>query len=91
MLIVSEEGTRAILRAPNPLPTPPPSTPLSLLHADAVQSLPDEFDWRSVGGVDLTSPIRSQFVPQWCGRCVRVPKVALTHTALQHAVLVVWP
>ena len=65
---------------PDPLPAPPaPRVPLEELHAGALRAgLPSAFDWRSVsiagGGfanvtVDLSSPIRSQFVPQWCGSC----------------------
>ena len=52
---------------PSPLPTPPPSTPLSELYPpSSLASLPPSFTWRDVDGVDLTSPVRSQFAPQWC-------------------------
>ena len=50
---------------PHPRPTPPRSTPLHELYEGL--NVPDQFDWRNVSGADYTSPIRSQFVPRYCG------------------------
>ncbi len=54
-----------------PVPLPPPR--LHSLASDSLSlptgALPPSWDWRNVGGVDLTSPIRSQYLPQWCGSC----------------------
>ena len=53
---------------PNPLPSPFRLSPSSSALVSTT-TLPSSFDWRNVSGLDLTSPIRSQYVPQWCGSC----------------------
>ena len=53
---------------PDPLPAPTIHTPLFEQHRDLIASgLPASFDWRDVSGV--VSPIRSQYLPTWCGSC----------------------
>ena len=55
--------------APAQLPAPRLKTPASdSLHLPT-DRLPSAWDWRDVNGVDFTSSIRSQYVPQWCGSC----------------------
>eukprot|EP01052_Picozoa_sp_SAG31_P020479 SAG31_NODE_1542_length_7951_cov_4.038844_5_plen_341_part_00 len=59
--------------APDPRPTPTTDVPLAEQHAalgvglDGRGALPASFDWRTVAGV--VSPIRSQYLPEWCGSC----------------------
>lgn len=56
---------------PNPMPLPHVSTPLKNLYSNSsLQTLPSSFSWRNAtNGQDYTSPIRNQFLPQWCGSC----------------------
>jgi cathepsin X len=54
---------------PDPRPAPRLHSPASDSLALPTDNLPPSWDWRDVGGVDLTSPIRSQYLPQWCGSC----------------------
>ena len=58
--------------APDPRPAPTTHTALTEqhralgLHVDRAD-IPASFDWRTVPGV--VSPIRSQYLPEWCGSC----------------------
>lgn len=55
--------------APDPRPAPRLHSAASESTALPTDSLPAAWDWRDVGGVDMTSPIRTQYLPQWCGSC----------------------
>lgn len=55
---------------PDPLPSPTSRTPLAEQHSKLIKAgIPTSFDWRNVSGVDSTSPVRSQYIPNWCGSC----------------------
>ena len=64
-------GASARYIRPDPLPSPSTHMPLTEQHHalgmehDKVPA--KSFDWRTVPGV--VSPIRSQYVPEWCGSC----------------------
>ncbi|XP_033640344.1 dipeptidyl peptidase 1-like [Asterias rubens] len=55
---------------------PPPTVPNDITKAESAH-LPDEFDWRNVGGVGFTPPVRDQGI---CGSCY-----AFASTALQES------
>ena len=53
---------------PEPLPTATARTRPADEHRQLIAAgLPDSFDWRTAPGV--VSPIRSQYLPKWCGSC----------------------
>ena len=61
-------ATSACYIKPEPLPTPPTTKSLAEQHSDLLsRGLPPSFDWRIKPGV--VSPIRSQYIPKWCGSC----------------------
>ena len=61
-------ATSACYIKPEPLPTPPTTKSLAEQHSDHLsRGLPPSFDWRTKPGV--VSPIRSQYIPKWCGSC----------------------
>ena len=67
-------GASARYIQPDPLPSPSLREPVAEQHRalldDAARPLPRAFDWRDArGGRDFTSPIRSQYLPVWCGSC----------------------
>ena len=56
--------------APNPMPAPTTNSSLAEQHRALGlhrADIPASFDWRTVPGV--VSPIRSQYLPEWCGSC----------------------
>ena len=56
--------------APDPMPSPTTHTTLTEQHhalGVGRAGIPTSFDWRTVAGV--VSPIRSQYLPEWCGSC----------------------
>ena len=54
---------------PNPMPPPFQSISLSDLYSTQLDPIPSSWSWRNVSGRDYTSPIRNQYLPQWCGSC----------------------
>lgn len=60
--------TSACYTKPDPLPTATATGSVAAEHRELIAAgLPASFDWRSLAGV--TSPIRSQYLPSWCGSC----------------------
>jgi len=65
---LSLEAALACYTRPDPLPSPTALKQPAEVHSALIaEGLPDHFDWRTVGGV--VSPIRSQYLPKWCGSC----------------------
>ena len=59
---------RACYVKPKTLPNATALTTPAEEHRELIANgLPTNFDWRTVAGV--VSPIRSQYLPNWCGSC----------------------
>ena len=64
-------GTCAMYIQPDPLPAPSLHVSVAEQHRALLRGdgIPPAFDWRNVSGHNFASPIRSQYIPNWCGSC----------------------
>eukprot|EP00823_Brevimastigomonas_motovehiculus_P005018 TRINITY_DN346_c0_g1_i1.p1 TRINITY_DN346_c0_g1~~TRINITY_DN346_c0_g1_i1.p1 ORF type:complete len:534 (+),score=105.32 TRINITY_DN346_c0_g1_i1:37-1638(+) len=65
LLTLHHESDKSLADLLNP-PTLPSAAPLTEQQKQMIASLPTEFDWRNVDGVNYVSPVRDQ---EFCGSC----------------------